>query len=80
MTEERSPRETKEEGYSRPEIWRLARFLQSIFSQGTDWVVSDKHGWYDIARRVHAEVYRTSSPYLNQKIPHEAKIKGWGFM
>ena len=62
------------ETFRRPEIWRLAKWLQARFGIATDWPACDKHGWYQTALDVHNEVYRNGSPHVQHDIPVEAQI------
>ncbi len=58
------------EKYKRNEIWILARFLQKKFGKEA-WVVSDRHGWYDLALEIHNTVYAINSPYRAKQIQPE---------
>jgi hypothetical protein len=66
---------SKRKSYSRPEIWRLAIFLQAKFSKASDWAIADKFGWYDAAREVYEETYRCNSPHVKQQVPIEAMMQ-----
>lgn len=58
---------------SRPEIWRLAIYLNAMFSNG-GWAAADKIGWYKTALKIHNEVFRNMSPHLAHEIPIEAQV------